>query len=244
MVHFNAGPMRWDPVCWGKFSLPHSAIRQTPSTAERYYSSGNERTAFDFMGRNGGTGYYLTPQDKFYYLIDLMNMNEDNRQVFMTMTYDYLEGELPPNWNSTKTVWLDVASCGTSEVQPPKQSGSFEIKSYPWKPNFEGRIIDSIGHLHDGGIAVQTMLGDGQMLCETRSAYTEKPEFRFAGVAMGPDKAAKEHISSMTSCLADLKTQDLWLRKNQSLQVIGKYDYVKWAGNSENGRQAEVSLCR
>jgi hypothetical protein len=154
MVHFTAGPSKFDPVCYGKISLPHTAVRQFPSTAERYFSSGNERSVFDFnlggTDLSKGQGYYLTPQDKFMYLIDLMNMNMDDRSVYMTMTYDYLPGELPPGWNQTKTVWLDANSCGTSEVPSPKDSGSFTIQSYEWTPNFEGRIIDAIGHLHDG----------------------------------------------------------------------------------------------
>jgi hypothetical protein len=154
MVHFTAGPTRWDPVCYNKLSLPHVAVAQNPSTAERYFTSGNERSVFDFnvggKDLSKGSGYYLTPQDKFYYLIDLMNMNGEDKEVYMTMTYDYLDGELPAGWEQTKTVWLDVASCMTSEVGAPQQTGSFEIKSRPWTPNFEGRIIDAIGHLHDG----------------------------------------------------------------------------------------------
>src|ERR1700753_1707310 len=92
-----------------------------------------------------------------------------------------------------------------------------------------------------GGVAVHTMLGKGQMLCETTSRYSESPEFRFTGMSMGPDRAAKEHISSMTPCLKALKTTDLYLRKNQSLQVIGKYNYGQREGNMENGKQGEVS---
>ena len=79
------------------------------------------------------------------------------------------------------------------------------------------------------------------MLCESNSRYSESPEFRFTGMSMGPDRAAKEHISSMTPCLKALKTTDLYLRKNQSLQVIGKYNYGQREGNMENGKQGEVS---
>jgi hypothetical protein len=155
MVHFTSGPTRWDPVCYNKIALPFIPVGQTPSTAERYFSSGNERSVFDFCPgctdiSQPGTGYYLTPNDSYEYLVDLMNMNMDNRQVYMTMTYDYLDGQLPPGWNQTKTVWLDVVSCGTSEKAAPQQSGSFQVESDPWTPSFEGKIIDSIGHLHDG----------------------------------------------------------------------------------------------
>jgi len=88
---------------------------------------------------------------------------------------------------------------------------------------------------------VETMLGNGKMLCRSDTRYSESPEFRFVGSAMGPDKAAKDHISSMTPCLASAKKEDLWLKKSQQLQVIGKYDYGTRQGNMENGKQGEVS---
>jgi hypothetical protein len=154
MVHFATGPTKWDPVCWGKMSLPHLKISQKPATAERFFASGNERSVFDYniggKDMSKGTGYYVTPDDKFAYLVDLMNMNMDRMQVYVTMTYDYIDGRMPEGWKQTKTVWLDAASCLTSEVKPPQQSGSFELISPAWTPNFEGRIIDAIGHLHDG----------------------------------------------------------------------------------------------
>ena len=59
-------------------------------------------------------------------------------------------------------------------------------------------------------------------------------------MVMGGDKAAKEHISSMSECLDDAKPQDLYLRKSQSIKVIGKYDYDKREGNMESGHQGEI----
>jgi hypothetical protein len=45
----------------------------------------------------------------------------------------------------------------------------------------------------------------------------------------------------MSSCLKDLKTDDLYLRKNQSLKVVGEYNYDDHPGNWENGHIGEVS---
>jgi hypothetical protein len=154
MVHFTEGPTRWDAVCYNKISLPHAGVFTTVQKAERYFTSGNERTPFDFNPEgkdiSRGSGYHITDSDKFHYLVDLMNMNMEDKVVYMTMTYDYIDGPLPANWTETKSVWLDAASCGTSEVRPRQQTGKFSIQSNPWKPNFEGRILSSIGHLHDG----------------------------------------------------------------------------------------------
>jgi hypothetical protein len=154
MVHFVEGPTRWEPVCNGRISLPYARINLSPARAERNYFCGNERTAFNH-NPNGtdlsrGTGYQITWDDRFHYLVDIMNMHMEDKLVYLTMTYDILEGQLPPGWNNTKAFWLDAAACQTSEVQPPKESGSFAIESVPWAPNFEGRLLWSVGHLHDG----------------------------------------------------------------------------------------------
>lgn len=88
----------------------------------------------------------------------------------MTMTYDYVDGPLPAGWREVKNIWFvepslqtfracradtscnrfDVNECGTSEVNPLKQSGKYTIQSKPWTPNFEGEILGVGGHLHDG----------------------------------------------------------------------------------------------
>jgi hypothetical protein len=125
-------------------------------------------------------------------------------------------------------------------VPAPKQDGSFEIKSYDWKPNFEGKIVDSIGHLHDGGIAVRTLLGPGNEICRSTTKYSESPRFVFQGATNGPDKAAKDHISSMTSCRQSWGEKELWLNKSMSVSLRGEYDYGKWPGNLEGGKQGEI----
>jgi hypothetical protein len=240
MVHFTQGPSRWDAVCYNSMSLPHTAVFMRPASAERYFSSGNERSVFDFnkggTDMSKGTGYHLTKEDSYAFLVDLMNANMDDRVVYMTMTYDIIPGPLPKGWNTTKTVWLDAFSCGTSEVWPPKEKGQFQISSGNWKPNFEGRVIDSIGHLHDGGVEIQTKVGSLGLACNSTAQYAERPEYVFRGKQMGTDRVARDHISSMTHC--DLKIP--YMRKDQQWQVIGKYDFDKREGNLENGKQSEI----
>jgi hypothetical protein len=154
MVHITSGPTRWDPVCYGRPSLPHAAVLHTAGNSERYFSSGNERSVLDFnpggKDLSYGTGYHLTSADEFYYLVDLMNMNMDDRDVYVTMTYEYLPGDLPPKWEQTKTIWLDASSCFLSEVKPRSETEAYQLGSEPWVPNLEGRVLGMLGHLHDG----------------------------------------------------------------------------------------------
>jgi hypothetical protein len=62
----------------------------------------------------------------------------------------------------------------------------------------------------------------------------------FKGVTMGGSKAAKEHISSMSSCRADAKPQEMYLKRSQRLQIVGKYNYDQHEGNLASGHQDEV----
>lgn len=155
------------------------------------------------------------------------------------MTYDILDGPLPAGWQETKTIYLDAASCGTSEVKPPKQNGQFTIESKPWKPNVEGKIVYAMGHLHDGGVNIDVKANSSSSLCNSPAQYSEINDYVWRGAVMGQDKVAKDHISSMPGCSPkDFKVSQM--KKDQSWMVRGSYDYEKKEGNLEKGKQSDI----
>lgn len=256
MVHFNTGPRRWDPAALTESScLPHEGVNTmggaslgkgsiSARNAERYFVTGNERTPFNYYkaGAGGeGSAYHLDAADKFFYLVELMNMNMNDATVYITMTYDIIDGALPTGWKEVKTVYLDANACKSSEVPSPKGKTQFTIASKPWKPNVEGPIIDSIGHLHDGGIDIDILATASTPLCKSTTIYSAKPEFvyRDTGMAMHGDKVAKDHISTMSGCgPSDVKVP--MMSKDQSWKTTGSYDYTKRAANLEAGSPSEV----
>jgi hypothetical protein len=212
---------------------------------ERYFVTGNERTPFNFYspGGNGASpsAYHLDAQDKFYFLVELMNMNMQDATVYITMTYDIVDGPLPSGWKDVKTVFLDANACKSSEVPSPKGKTQFTIQSKPWTPNIEGRLIDSIGHLHDGGIHIDIVAGGGTTLCKSTAVYSGRPDYvyRDTGMAMHGDKVARDHISNMDGCGpkdASIKQ----MSRNQSWITKGTYDYNKKTANLEAGSPSEV----
>jgi hypothetical protein len=250
MVQLTIGSGRWDPTCVGKSSLPHFDVNSSPQNSERYFSSGNERTQIhlDILAP-GATkwGYHLKSSDKYGFIVDLMNMNMEDKVVFLTMTYDFLDGPLPAGWDDVKVVWFDVNQCGTSEVRPLKQNGQFTITSYRWVPNFAGKILGVGGHLHDGGIAVNVNYNTGKTLCSSKAGYAEKDEFiqkntMNHGSSGGQGHGASpKHISSMSTCYLDQTLPVTQLSKDQSWYVEGVYDYAKFDGMKDSsGLQSEV----
>jgi len=256
MVHFNTGPRRWDPVAYKERScLPHEGINAmggaslgrgqiTARNTERYFVTGNERTVFNYyktgVGGSNGTAYHLDAADKFFWLVELMNMNMKDESVYITMTYDILPGALPQGWKEVKTVFLDANSCKSSELPSPKGKTQFSISSKPWKANVEGPIIDSIGHLHDGGVQID-ILASGSQLCRSTPVYSGKSEYVFKDttMAMHGDKISRDHISSMSGCgpkdvkIAQMTRSQTWITK-------GNYDYNKRAANIEGGKPSEI----
>jgi hypothetical protein len=156
MVHFNTGNGTKDYVAMSSNQkttrpivsgtcLPFISIGSSPERSERYFVTGNERSVVNYhqggSDMSKGTAYHLSPGDKFSYLVELMNMNMADQTVYITMTYDIIDGPLPAGWKQTRTIYLDANSCDTSEVQPKQEKGQFSIKSKPWTPNVEGKII-------------------------------------------------------------------------------------------------------
>ncbi|KAE9980173.1 hypothetical protein BLS_009066 [Venturia inaequalis] len=248
MVAFTVGPGRWDPTCIDQpTSLPHFAVGTSPSQSERSFSSGNERTPLNMVSKkdaNGGNkaGYHLNKEDNYRFIVDLMNMNMDDRTVYLTITYDLVDGPLPKGWSNLKPVWFDVDQCGMSEVPAAKQEGKYTLTAKPWTPNFEGEVVGMGSHLHDGGVNINVLIND-KSICDSQAKYGENSQYIFKdskNTMPGGEKVAEKHISSMSTCYyegADAKKLD----PSQSWGMTGDYDYQKFEGNLEgDGEQSGV----
>jgi hypothetical protein len=222
MVLMNQGQGRSDPTCAGNpFSLPHVAVGASPGNSERIFASGNERTELRAPA-GSNAGYKVNAGDKFNLLVDLMNTTLAAKQVYLTMTYDYVPGNTP-GYRTVKPVWLDVNQCGVSEV--PAKTGAYQLKSVPWRSTVAGQIIGAGGHLHDGGVH-ETIETNGQAWCDEATKYGTKPGYVESGEGMdhgdgGMDHGMPmDHISEHPVCRPPLPT----LKVGDTLGITGYYD--------------------
>lgn len=89
MVMMNQGPRRWDPVgVENAICVPFVVSGTSPSRAERYFVTGNERTPFNYyVDGIEKAAYHLDPEDKFGFILELMNMNMQDELVYsMSLT--------------------------------------------------------------------------------------------------------------------------------------------------------------
>jgi hypothetical protein len=247
MVSFVVGPGRWDPTCYNNDkSLPHFAIGSDPKHSERNFASGNERTPADltsFIKNGKKIGYFLQKTDEYRYIVDLMNMNMNDKTVYVTMTYDFFDGPIKEGWTDLQPIWLDVDQCGMSDIHPPKDKAAFTLLSQAWTPNVEGEVVGIGTHLHDGGTTLTIIVDNKTEACNSVAKYGETPDFIYkmpASGMHGPDvKIAEKHISSMSTCYFNgigVNQMD----KKQSWVLKAEYNYDEHSGNWEDGEPNEI----
>jgi hypothetical protein len=167
-------------------------------------------------------------------------MNMDDRVVYLTMTYDLIDGAFPKGWKELKPVWLDVDQCNMSEIPPLKEEGKFTITAKPWIPNFEGEVIGLGGHLHGGGVDIGLNIGNSPD-CASSARYGESSEYIFKGRKMeNGEQVAEKHISSMSLCFYD-QVKNRKLDPKKPWVLTADYDYAKFEGNKdEEGKQQSI----
>jgi hypothetical protein len=177
MLHHTvwADPSRSDPVC-GAGSL-------VGILGHRVFASGNERTGFalpDGFGMPVGKGLWRGA-------VELMNTSNDLKLVYVQLTARWLPRSAP-EIEPVTSVWLDIDSCGDSEVDIP--AGVTDV-GWDWASNITGRVITAGGHLHDGGkwlgLTNQTT---GEHVCTSVAGY-------------GADPSYLGSLDSMTTCVWD-----------------------------------------
>jgi hypothetical protein len=128
---------------------------------ERFFASGNERTAIGFPT---GYGYRVRYYDSWNLLVDLMNHSTSTKTVYVQVTFT-----IRPSWESVrplKPVWLDIDQCGDSEYSIP---AGFSDTHWDWKVNVPGKVMAMIGHLHGHGVAIESTNESrgGQSICKS-----------------------------------------------------------------------------
>lgn len=128
---------------------------------ERFFASGDERTAISFPA---GYGYRVRRNDSWNLLVDLMNHTTSAKTVYVKVTYTYRSSREP--LNTLRPVWLDIDQCGDSEYSIP---AGFSDTHWDWNVNVPGKVVAAIGHLHGHGIAVEATNESrgGELICRS-----------------------------------------------------------------------------
>jgi hypothetical protein len=163
---------------------------------DNMFETGNERTDIEWAHRNGSfkTGYFIHPTDNFFINTELMNMDDVEKWVWLTFTYDYVdEIAKHPDYKDGRIVWMSIGPdrCsktttnpfGNSNLTESQQPKALALSEYsvPWVSPSDGHIIGVSAHMHDGGTATEVFL-DGKSICNSLPKYARNGK---AGMGYG-----------------------------------------------------------
>jgi hypothetical protein len=137
--------------------LHHAAIMRTgpgvfdgncnTKPRDLFFSSGNERTnvIFHDVNRTPSSGFYLAPTDRFTLTSELVNLDVEPKNVWLTFTYEFVPGKRA-GWQNIKAVWLSLGlTCGADAnegggVTPPNEM-RFTLESPEWRSLWDGDLF-------------------------------------------------------------------------------------------------------
>jgi stress up-regulated protein Nod 19 len=177
---------------------------------ERFFASGNERTAVDLQSLP--YGYKIGSSETWNLVIDLMNWQTTSKTVKLRVTYKYGTGSDHTGRAPVRPVWLDLDQCSLdSEVSVPI---GLSDSHYEWKVNVPGKLIAAAGHIHDHGVNIELTNEStgGSLLCNSVAGYGG-PGYET------PD--GRKHISSMGVCMGNPIST---LSKDQTIRLHAIYN--------------------
>jgi hypothetical protein len=181
---------------------------------QRFFSSGNERTP---VHAEGLYGYKQGANDQWNLIYDLMNMAGTAKQVYVTVTFDFVPASTP-GYKEITPVWLDVNQCSVSAV--PAKTGQYQY-DYSVTAGQNSKLIGIGGHIHDGG----THLGvykNGQQVCDSIATYGGTPAY-----IEGPDSLdmpGMGHISQMSRCQGTETNPVTSIKTGDVIKISAFYD--------------------
>jgi len=202
---------------------------------ENIYMDGKEQTVSMFGVKKSlvKSGYHMNLADTLVLNTELMNLNNVEKWVWPTFTYEYIEG-YHPEYKEGKVLWQSVGanSCGnttnpfgasntTLAGQPLKTV--FSEHSIPWTATRDAEILDSAAHMHPGGTSTEVFRNQ-DLLCKSEPVYS-KDSKSMSGSASHSHKRLKRQIMA-----SNIKVVDLMYIKNQDPCIFKSPEKLKKGG--------------
>jgi hypothetical protein len=205
------------------------------STIEIIYTNGNEKS-IGYFGLNNSTvksGYPVSDADKFVLNTQLMNMDDKEKYVWVTLTYDYIPD--PQGLKEARLHWMTLGGLApaycvgvaknpwgvenvTSDLIP--LSDAFEENSIPMPYPMDGLFYGASAHVHDGGIGVE-IYRNSEMVCNSLPTYGKTN----GGHSHSGDSG--EHIIKQSGCQY---LDPLPVQRGDNFWMKVKYDFNQHPG--------------
>jgi hypothetical protein len=193
-----------------------SGVKSIASGAGLFLGGGSDGSQLSYTLQDASikSGYHILKSDKFMLLAEVMNYSPDHKEVYLVTEYEYLPSR-PADWWDTHEYIISLQGCGNDPAFD-LPSKVYTSSSKPFKIPFKGTIVNGIGHLHDGGSALQIYLNEN-VICNSTAQYGQGAEYVSTGQASGDGNW--KSISDMDECTIKKDTA-----LGDTLHIVANYD--------------------
>jgi len=118
------------------------------------------------------SGFYLRKNSNVLNMVDVINYNNEEKEVYTATEVEYLDGK-PEGYVVSSQQRVDPGICGGpsgASIHPPQGQSKFVIKSQNIVALKDGWIINARGHMHDGGVNLFLTVND-KVVCNSTAIY-------------------------------------------------------------------------
>jgi hypothetical protein len=174
------------------------------------------------------SGYFIDKGDTFTMLTDVMTYLPYRENVYVALDMEYIP-EFRSDYSDIVTIIESVNQC---------HSPTFDLPLKPWSKvggklvlPWNGTLVSTVGHLHDGGVAVKVRMNDEEV-CDSVATYGVNPEY--VSSMKATDGKPWTTISNMRRC-SPVKE----FTKGTVMEVTTSYDLTQHPLRLNNERKAE-----
>jgi len=161
------------------------------------------------------TGYHLKKERLVLNMIDVVNYNNVEKNVYISAEMEFLPSNFA-DYIDTRQHRVDPGLCGGpdgAQIHPPKGVSKFSVNSTGIIAARDGYIVNMRGHLHDGGVNLILKIND-KIVCNSQTTYGGPGH-----VGKTSDGKVWETIQKTSSCDDPVK-----IKKGDKVYMEANYD--------------------
>ncbi|KAF2400687.1 hypothetical protein EJ06DRAFT_556215 [Trichodelitschia bisporula] len=222
--------------------LHHIALFGQGAGGGSIWACGNERPT---LRLNTEYNYGIDFPANYMLMIDLMTEDPKPKSLTLEITYEWVPKS--SGYKAATMYWLTIG-------EPAAKSGVYKFTTQPVKANVGGKLLYSIGHMHDGGTDMRLFIS-GKEVCRSIMHYNARPGYApkgsggmegMEGMGHGGAGAAPAaggghahggmaHISDPGACINFGEVP-----KNSMMTAEAWYDAVKYPLMEHNGKKENL----
>lgn len=168
------------------------------------------------------SGYYLGKNRQLINMIDVVNYNNAERTVYVQGEIEYLPGK-QEGYHDARQESVDPGMCGGQNgafIHAPKGQTKFSVNGSNIIVARDGWIVNSRGHVHDGGINIILKI-NGEIVCDSKASYGGEGH-----TAKTADGKVWETIATTSTCLEPIKVtkgDKMYMEAHYDLELHPRY---------------------